>query len=60
MAAGSGLRVADAVEGGTVRLPADLTALTLAELVATSRSGPPHTYAHAQEAFQDFAADLNA
>ncbi len=60
VAAGSGLRVADSVEGGTVRLPADLTALTLAELVATSRSGPPHTYAHAQEAFQDFAADLNA
>lgn len=60
VAAGSGLRVADAVEGDTVRLPEDLTAASLAELVDTSRSGRPHTYAHAQEAFQDFAADLNA
>ena len=60
VAAGSGLRIADAVEGDTVRLPDDLTAASLAELVDTSRSGRPHTYAHAQEAFQDFAADLNA
>ena len=60
VAAGSGLRVADSVEGGTVRLPHDLTPASLAELVATSRAGQPHTYAHAQEAFQDFAADLHA
>ncbi len=59
VAAGSGLRVADAVEGGTVRVPDDLTAGALLDLIATSRSGKPHTYLHAQEAFQDFAADLS-
>lgn len=58
VAAGSGLRVADSVEGGTVRLPDDLTPKALADLLAESRSGTPHTYAHAQEAFQDFAAEL--
>lgn len=58
VAAGSGLRIADSVEGGTVRRPADLTPDALAGLIATSRSGKAHTYTHAQEAFQDFAAEL--
>ncbi|MFC5677056.1 SDR family NAD(P)-dependent oxidoreductase [Aeromicrobium endophyticum] len=60
VAAGAGLRVADAVEGGTVLLPDSptLTGAQLAELLGRSRSGPFHTYEHAQEAFQDFAAEL--
>ncbi len=60
VAAGSGLRIAESVEGDTVRLPDDLTPAVLADLIATSRSGSSHTYAHAQEAFQDFAADLRS
>jgi NAD(P)-dependent dehydrogenase (short-subunit alcohol dehydrogenase family) len=64
VAAGSGLRVADAVEGGTVMTSgphtADpLTPKALADLLATSRSGPQHTYDHAQEAFQDFVTELS-
>ena len=60
VAAGAGLRVADAVEGGTVRLPSTgaLTADGLQHLIDRSRAGAAHTYAHAQEAFQDFAAEL--
>lgn len=62
--AGSGVRAADSVEGGTVMLPehptpGHLTPDGLAGLLATSRSGAPHTYDHAQEAFQDFAAELS-
>ncbi|MBD8608652.1 SDR family NAD(P)-dependent oxidoreductase [Aeromicrobium sp. CFBP 8757] len=60
VAAGSGIRVADAVEGGTVTLPepSALDGAGLAELVALSRAGTPHTYAHAQDAFQHFASEL--
>jgi len=60
VAAGTGIRIADAVEGGTVLLPEDggLTPDGLAELVALSRSGPAHTYPQAIDAFQDFAAQL--
>ncbi len=60
VAAGSGLRVADAVEGGTVMLPGSptLSGAELDALLSRSRSGSPHTYDHAQEAFQDFAAEL--
>ena len=59
VAGGSGLRVADSVEFGTVMLPDHLTADGLAALLATSRTGPQHTFDHAQEAFQDFAAELS-
>jgi NAD(P)-dependent dehydrogenase (short-subunit alcohol dehydrogenase family) len=60
VAAGTGLRVADAVEGGTVLLPdsAALTGPELAALLDRSRSGPSHTYEHAQAAFQHFATEL--
>ncbi len=61
VAAGSGLRMADAVEFGTVMLPEGdrVTPAELADLLATSAAGEQHTYAHAQEAFQSLAADLN-
>lgn len=60
VAAGAALRVADAIEGGTVTFhDADvLTPVDLDALLTASRAGTPHTYQHAQEAFQDFAADL--
>lgn len=60
VAAGSGLRVADTVENGTVMLPsADrLVPDELTELLAKSRAGDQHTYDFAQEAFQSLAADL--
>ncbi|EFQ84794.1 oxidoreductase, short chain dehydrogenase/reductase family protein [Aeromicrobium marinum DSM 15272] len=59
VAGGTGLRSADAVEHGTVRLPdGPLAPADLAELLATSRSGPDHRYGHAQDAFLDLAADL--
>ena len=60
IAAANGLRVADAVEGGTVTFdntdaldPADL-----ASLIDKSRSGQQHTYTNAHEAFLDFASEL--
>lgn len=56
VAAGSALRAADSIESGTVMLPDHLTPDGLADLLATSRTGTQHTYDHAQEAFQDFAA----
>lgn len=58
VAAGAGMRVADSVEGGTVMLPDGLTAAEMQELIDKSRSGSPHTYEHALEAFQDFASEL--
>jgi NAD(P)-dependent dehydrogenase (short-subunit alcohol dehydrogenase family) len=60
VAAATGVRVADAVEGGTLRLPDSPTVsgAELATLLEQSRAGTPHTYAHAQDAFQDFASDL--
>jgi NAD(P)-dependent dehydrogenase (short-subunit alcohol dehydrogenase family) len=60
VAAGAGIRVADAVEGATVVLP-DVERLApgaLASLVHDSRAGGAHTYQHAQDAFQSLAADL--
>nr|WP_255670410.1 SDR family NAD(P)-dependent oxidoreductase [Aeromicrobium wangtongii] len=59
VAAGTGLRVADAIEGGTVSFgdAEQLSGTELATLIAQSRAGDQHTYAHAQEAFQAFAAD---
>lgn len=60
VAAGTGLRVADAVEGETVVLP-DAERLgpdALAALVRDSRAGASHTYLHAQDAFRSLAADL--
>jgi NAD(P)-dependent dehydrogenase (short-subunit alcohol dehydrogenase family) len=60
VAAGGGLRVAASVEWGTVPLPGagDLAPAELADLLERSRKGPAHQYAHAQDAFQDFAAEL--
>ncbi|TQS41942.1 SDR family NAD(P)-dependent oxidoreductase [Cryptosporangium phraense] len=55
VAAAGGLRAADSVEGGTVRL-ADFPDLSSA--LAASREGKQHTYPEAQAAFQDFAAEL--
>ncbi|GAA1748018.1 SDR family NAD(P)-dependent oxidoreductase [Aeromicrobium alkaliterrae] len=59
VAAGSGLRVADAVEGGTVTFPpGPLSPAALTDLLARSRAGEPHTYTHARAAFQSLATDL--
>lgn len=59
VAAANGLRVADAVEGGTVTFEGStLGADALAELITQSRDGKQHTYTHAHEAFLDFASEL--
>ncbi|WP_370617416.1 SDR family NAD(P)-dependent oxidoreductase [Mumia qirimensis] len=59
VAGAAGIRVADSVEHGTVRLPdGPLDPDTLAALVDESRAGEKHTYLEAQAAFQGFAADL--
>lgn len=60
VAAGSALRVADAVEHATVLLPGGsrLTPQELSDLVDASRAGTPHTYRQAQDAFRDLAAEL--
>ena len=61
VAAGQGLRVAESVEGATVLVPpGPLTPGTLEELLRRSAAGGTHTYPEAQEAFQDFAAELSA
>lgn len=60
VAAAGGLRVADAVEYGTVRHDGPVDAAGLAGLLERSRSGPAHRYAHAQDAFQDFARELSS
>lgn len=62
IAAGSGVRVADAVEGGTVLIPpeAPLAPEDLAEVLHTSRARGRHVYPHAPDAFQALAADLAA
>ena len=56
------LRAADAVERGTVALPdgAARPGRPRSACSPTSRAGDPHTFAHAQDAFQDLAADLTA
>ena len=60
VAAGSGLRAADAVEHGTVTFPSTgrLAPTELEALLERSRQGEPHTYTHAHAAFQSLAADL--
>ncbi|NLA66259.1 MAG: SDR family NAD(P)-dependent oxidoreductase [Leucobacter sp.] len=62
VAAGSSLRVADAVEWATTSFDAEagLSAADLESLVARSRSGSPRSYTHAQEAFQSFASECTA
>ncbi|GAB2830062.1 SDR family NAD(P)-dependent oxidoreductase [Actinocorallia aurea] len=60
VAAAGGLRLADAVEYGTVRHDTALDGQALAGLLKASRSGPAHSYVHAQDAFQDFARELSA
>lgn len=58
VAGGGGLRVAESVEVGTVRLPEGrLAPDVLAELVQASRRGEHHAYRQAQDAFQAFAAE---
>ncbi|MDX6741156.1 SDR family NAD(P)-dependent oxidoreductase [Actinocorallia sp. A-T 12471] len=59
VAAAGGLRVADAVEYGTVRHDDSVDGAGLTELLERSRSGPAHTYVHAQDAFQDLARELS-
>ncbi|GAA1245224.1 SDR family NAD(P)-dependent oxidoreductase [Janibacter melonis] len=60
VAAGSGIRLAESVEGGTVRLQdaARLDPFVLSDLLDRSRAGERHTYSDAQAAFQSLAADL--
>lgn len=59
VAAGNGLRLAESVEYDTVlRQGGALTPIELEALLDRSASGKNHTYVHAQEAFQDLAAEL--
>ena len=57
VAANGAFRATNSIEWGTVRLPADLDPAALAGLVAASRSGKPHDYPTAQDAFADFAGE---
>lgn len=59
VAGAAGMRVADTVERGTVRLPeGPIDPDDLEKLVVQSRAGEARSYPEAQAAFQDFAADL--
>ncbi len=60
VAAGEGVRIARAVQGGTVRLPGTgpLAPEALAELLDVSVASGAYAYSEAQESFQDLAADL--
>jgi NAD(P)-dependent dehydrogenase (short-subunit alcohol dehydrogenase family) len=61
VAGGGGLRVASAVEWGTVTQPSGpLSADGLAELVGRSRASEPRGYPDALQGFFDFAGDLTA
>ncbi len=55
---GGGMRVASAVEWGTVALPESLTPDGLGALIGQSRRGPAHVYPDAQSGFADFAGEL--
>lgn len=56
---GGALRATDAVEHGTLALPAGaLDPSTLADLLRRSRTADPRTFSEAQHAFQSLAADL--
>ncbi len=59
VSAGGGLRVASAVEWGTVALPGgSITPGELTDLIARSRKAEPREFPEAQAAFRDFAAGL--
>jgi NAD(P)-dependent dehydrogenase (short-subunit alcohol dehydrogenase family) len=60
VAAGTGVRLARAVQHGTVQRSDDepLTPDGLARLLAASEASPARAYGHAHEAFLDLAADL--
>lgn len=60
IAAGTSIRVADAVEGGTVSFDGTdlLSPERLESLIGQSRGGKQHTYVHAHDAFLDFASEL--
>jgi NAD(P)-dependent dehydrogenase (short-subunit alcohol dehydrogenase family) len=62
VAAGTGLRSADSVEGGTVMLPAEdwLAPDELAAQVAKSRASATHTFPYAQAGFLHLAAEVVA
>lgn len=62
IAAGSAVRVADSVEGGTVLMPhgAPYGPTDLADALHASRARGRHVYPHAPDAFQAIAADLVA
>lgn len=59
VAGADGIRIGETSEGATVRLPGtEIDPVQLIELIDQSRSGSRRTFAEAQHAFQDFAADL--
>ncbi|MDN5745268.1 MAG: SDR family NAD(P)-dependent oxidoreductase, partial [Nocardioidaceae bacterium] len=59
VAGANGLRATETAETGTVLLPEGaLTPEELGGLLEGSRAGQRHTFAEAQTAFQDFAADV--
>lgn len=60
VAGSNGLRVADAIESGTVTYnnSGALDPAELAGLIDKSRSGQQHTYTNAHEGFLDFASEL--
>ncbi|WP_433060130.1 SDR family NAD(P)-dependent oxidoreductase [Dactylosporangium sp. CS-033363] len=57
VAANGSLRATSSVEWGTVRVPSTLDAAGLTGLLDASRSGKPHEYRTAQDAFADFAEE---
>ncbi len=58
VAGGGALRVADAVEWGSVTIPVDLGPDTLAALIAESRRGAAASFVDAESAFLDFAESI--
>ncbi|WP_433219042.1 SDR family NAD(P)-dependent oxidoreductase [Dactylosporangium sp. CS-047395] len=57
VAANGSLRATSSVEWGTVQVPSTLDAAGLTGLLDASRSGKPHEYRTAQDAFADFAEE---
>ena len=58
VAGGGAIRVASAVEWGSVALPTELTPESLTSLLEQSRKGPGQSFDNAEAAFLDFAESI--
>ena len=58
VAGGGAIRVASAVEWGSVALPTELTPESLTSLLEQSRKGPAQSFDNAEAAFLDFAESI--